>query len=200
MTPNTRPDGGAEPSGADAAGATPAHAAAGPAHAASLVRRLASAAASELAAADARREVLAAYTPERRVLGLPRAARMTAVAEVWRLGVLLLADDGALHGTGRVVRAERAARRSVTADSVAEQRALRAAAVKGGIAEGATVNFDTRPVDLDELDASAASGPLVVRDGAVLVRWSPSMPDALSPLEQYLADRVGLLAHPLPGA
>jgi hypothetical protein len=204
MTSNPGPDGGpdahGEPGRADAAGALPAAPQAGPGdplvRAAALVARLAEAAATELASAKARREVLADLVPERRVLGIPRAARMTPVGRVWRLGVLLVAEDGALHGTGRVVRAERPARRSVTAESVAEQRALRAAAVKGGIPEGETVNFDTSPIDLDELARTAASGPLVIRDGEVFVRWSPTQPDASAPFERYLAERVELLARP----
>ena len=181
MTSNPGPDGGRDPSGSDAA---------------ALVQRAATAAAAELAAAGARQEVLAEYTAERRLLGIPRAARMTPTARVWRLGVLLIAEDGGLHAAGRVVRAERPARRSVLAESVAEHRALRAAAVKGGIPEGETVDFDTRPVDLGALAEHGASGPLVVRDGEVLVRWSPAQPDALAPFERYLAERVELLAHP----
>ncbi|MGI9823555.1 hypothetical protein [Agromyces sp. Marseille-Q5079] len=206
MTPNPGPDGGVDPSRADAAGAADAAAPApDPSEtaaeapyepAAAVVRHLVAAAAAELAAAGARQEALAEYVAERRVLGIPRAARMTPVASVWRLGVLLIDDGGGLHGTGRVVRAERAARRSITAEAVAEQRALRAAAVKGGFAEGETVNFDTQPVDLGELARDAASGPLVVRDGEVHVRWSPTQPDALAPFERYLAERVDLLAHP----
>jgi hypothetical protein len=34
----------------------------------------------------------------------------------------------------------------------------------------------------------------------VLVRWSHAQPDALTPLDRYLADRVDLLAHPPQGA
>lgn len=154
-----------------------------------------------LRAAGARDEALADYVPERRVLGLPRAARMTPVGRVWRLGVLLIDAGGRICATGRVVRAERPTRRSIPANAVAEQRAYRAAAVKGGIPEGDTVNFDARPVDLDELAREGASGPLVLADdGAVLVRWSPSQPDALTPLERYLADRVELLVRPPNGS
>jgi hypothetical protein len=207
MTPNPGPDGSGDHGRADAAAPAPARddpteAVADHPHAdaAAEVRRLVAEATVELAAAGARQETLAGYMPERRVLGIPRAARMTPVARVWRLGVLLIAEDGGLHGTGRVVRAERAARRSVTAESVAEQRALRAAAVKGGIPEGETVDFDTSPVDLDALARDAASGPLVVRDGDVFVRWSPMQPDALAPFARYLAERVELLARPPAGA
>lgn len=155
-----------------------------------------------LAEASARTETLAEYVPGRRVLGIPRAPRMHVIAPVWRLGVLLLDADGRLYATGRVIRAERAVRKSVTADSVAEHRAYRAAAIKGGLPEGATVVFDAEPIELhgDALAAGAASGPLVSRGDQVLVRWSPSQPDALIPLEAYLRDRVGLLVSPPQGA
>lgn len=162
-------------------------------------RRLVADAVDVLRSAGARQETLAELVPERRVLGIPRAARMTPIGTVWRLGVLLLDGDGGLWDTGRVVRAERAARKSITSESVAEQRALRAAAVKGGIPEGATVAFDATPVSFDVLAGAGASGPLVLRDGQVLVRWSHAQPDALSPFDRYLADRVDLLAHPPQG-
>lgn len=165
-------------------------------------RELLTQVAEELRTSGARHEALAEFVSERRVLGIPRAARMTPIGRVWRLGVLLLDADAMLYATGRVVRAERPARKSVTAESVAEQRAFRAAAVKGGIPEGETVNFDAAPVDLDELGRGGASGPLVLdaAAGEVLVRWSPSQPDALTPLDAYLRDRADLLAHPPQGA
>lgn len=151
--------------------------------------------------ASARTETLAEYVPGRRVLGVPRAPRMSAIGPVWRLGVLLLDADGRLYATGRVIRAERAVRKSVTAESVAEQRAYRAAAIKGGLPEGATVVFDAEPIALDaDALAGAASGPLVMRGDEVLVRWSPTQPDALIPLEAYLRDRVDLLVSPPQGA
>lgn len=158
-----------------------------------------------LSASGARTETLADFVPERRVLGFPRAAGMQPIGRVWRLGVLLLDADGGVLGTGRVVRAERPARRSITAEAVAAQRALRAAAVKGGIAAGETVNFGASRIDFDELARSGSSGPLVLSEqhaagGKVLVRWSPSQPDALIDLASYLADRVELLVHPPSGA
>ena len=162
-------------------------------------RRLVADSVAALRDAGARQETLAELVPERRVLGIPRAARMIPVGRVWRLGVLLLDESGGVWDTGRVVRAERAARKSITAAAVAEQRALRAAAVRGGIPEGETVAFDARPIDLDELGRAGASGPLVVRGGDVLVRWSHAEPDALTPLDRYLADRVDLLTHPPQG-
>jgi hypothetical protein len=118
--------------------------------------------------------------------------------------VLLLDADGRLYATGRVVRAERPARKSVIAESVAEHRAYRAAAVKGGIPEGATVVFDARPLALEPAALAAGEGPLVIAGGAdglvVGVRWNPAFADATTPLDAYLAERVDLLAHPPLGA
>jgi len=162
-------------------------------------RELLITAAGVLRDGGARLETLAELVPARRVLGMPRAARMTTIGPVWRLGVLLLDEGGGAYATGRVVRAERAARKSITAESVAEQRALRAAAVKGGIPEGETVDFDAPAIDLDELGRVGESGPLVLREGTVCVRWSPAQPDAITPLDAYLRDRVDLLVRPPQG-
>ncbi|SIN85982.1 hypothetical protein [Agromyces cerinus] len=159
-----------------------------------------SAAARELGEHTARDEALAEYVPERRALGVPRAARMTPIGRVWRLGVLLVDADGRLFATGRVVRAERPVRRSTPAAAIAEQRAYAAAAAKGGFAEGETVNFGAVPVDPAELVRAGASGPIVVAGDELFVRWSPAQPDALTPLDRYLADRVELLANPPSGA
>jgi len=164
------------------------------------IAALAGDAVAALRASGARTEVLADLEPERRVLGIARAARMVPRGRVWRLGVLLLDDAGHVLASGRVVRAERPSRRSIPANAVAEQRALRAAAIKGGIPEGEAVNFDTSPIDLDELARAGASGPLVLGDAEVLVRWSPAQPDALTALDRYLADRVELLTSPPSGA
>ena len=160
-----------------------------------------------LSEASARTETLAEFVPSRRVIGIPRAPRMRVIGPVWRLGVLLLDADRHVYGTGRVIRAERAARKSVTAESVAVQRAYREAAVRGGIAEGATVVFDAEPVELDAeaLAADATSGPLVLTTGPdgsveVGVRWNPSRDDALIPFASYLAERVDLLVNPPQGA
>ncbi|WP_022888811.1 hypothetical protein [Agromyces italicus] len=157
-------------------------------------------AAARLAAARARDEVLAELVQPKPVLGVARAARMAHRGRVWRLGVLLLAPDGALHATGHVVRAERPARRSVLAASVAEHRGWQAAAVKGGIAEGETVNFDAPGVDLDELARTGASGPIVFDGETVRVRWNPGQTGALAELGRYLDDRVGLLVDPPGGS
>ncbi|QAY72848.1 hypothetical protein ET445_05300 [Agromyces protaetiae] len=173
-----------------------------------------------LDAAHARTEVLAEYEPARRVFGVKRSARLRPMGRVWRLGVLALDEEGGLWAHGNVVRAEKPAIRSITANSVAVHRAYRAAAVKGGIAEGETVVFDAVPVALDgrllepaepgepvdpagpaaptagAQPAASADSPVVVQDGEVFVRWRAGDPSALAPFEPYLRERVDLLAHP----
>ena len=161
-------------------------------------RQLLSDAVADLRAAGAP-ETLAELVPERRVLGMPRPARMTPVGRVWRLGVLLLDEAGGVWDTGRVVRAERAARKSITAESVAEQRALRAAAVKGGIPEGETVDFDATADRPRRARSRRGIRPARAARRRVLVRWSHAQPDALTPLDRYLADRVDLLVRPPQG-
>ncbi|WP_438853694.1 hypothetical protein [Agromyces sp. M3QZ16-3] len=158
-----------------------------------------------LVEASARTETLAEFVPERRVLGIPRAPRMRVIGPIWRLGVLLLDADGRLYSTGRVVRAERAVRRSVLAESIAEQRAYRAAAIRGGIAEGTSVVFDAVPLHLEADALAEGVGPLLLTsfaDGTVDVgvRWNPTSAGAILPLGSYLSERVELLAHPPQGA
>ncbi|WP_350348675.1 hypothetical protein ABIQ69_01725 [Agromyces sp. G08B096] len=176
--------------GADASGGSPVERA----------QAAVEAAVAELRAGGARDEALAAFVPERRVLGIRRSPRLVPDGRVWRAGALLLGSDGRLFATGRVVRAERPARRSVLAASVAEHRALQAAAVRGGHPEGESVNFDAVPVSYEELITTGASGPLFLSDGDVLVRWNASVPDAGTEIGRYLRDRVDLLVHPPQGA
>ncbi len=153
-----------------------------------------------LAAAGARDEALAEFEAERRRLGIRRAPRMVPVGRVWRLGALLLGPSAELYGTGRVVIAEQPAHRSVIAASIGEHRAFQAAAVRGGYRVGETVDFDAVPIDLGALAETGESGPLVLHDGAVMVRWSPTQPGMLAELTAYLADRVELLVNPPDGA
>lgn len=164
------------------------------------IRALAAALTRALADAGARDEALAVFEPARRRLGVTRPERMRPVGRVWRLGALLLAPSGELYGTGRVVRADRPARRSVVALAVAEQRAYQAAAVRGGFPAGTTVDFDAVPIDLDQLHRTDASGPLVLQGGVAFLRWSPSNPQALAELAPYLRDRAALLLDPPAGA
>ncbi|MFT4305995.1 MAG: glutaminase [Microbacterium sp.] len=146
------------------------------------------------------REALGQWRAPKRVLGISRAPRLWPAGTAWHLGVLLLSDD-ALLATGEIVRAREEVRRGFAAESQRERSEVAAAAFRGGFAEGQTVHVGWRELDLDavaDVPASAASAPLVVRDGVVLVAWSPR--GAPIPLARYLDERVALALDPPRGA
>ncbi|GAB3807503.1 hypothetical protein GCM10028798_32160 [Humibacter antri] len=178
-------------------------------------------AAARLTAAGARVEALAEYLPSSRVLLVPRPERLRPLGTVWRLGVLLLmaeaADDAqrsaqsagstavgtppyppALFATGSITRAHEPGRTTFIAASAERRRQLRVAAFRGRYRPGTSVNFDAPRIPLDA-SLVGASGPLTVREGAALVRWSGD-PDALTAFDAYLAERVALLVEPPIGA
>jgi len=127
----------------------------------------------------------------RRLLGIPRAARIVPAGTAWHLGVLLLTEDAVL-ATGEVVRAREDAIRGFAAESQRERAAVAAAASRGGFADGQAVHIGWRVIDLDALDAG--SSPLAVRGGIPSVRWSAA--GGYVALAGYLDDRVDLLVHP----
>jgi len=154
-----------------------------------------------LATADARREALAELIPARRTFLIRREPVLRRVGAVWRLGVFLLEPDGALRATGTLIRATPPGRPQNLSRSVEDRRSLRAAARRGGFRDGETVNFDAPRIPLDAALLHAADGPLFLRDGEALVRWSPAAGDAgARPFAGYLSERVDLLAHPPEGA
>lgn len=154
-----------------------------------------------LTAAGARQEALAELVPARRVMLVRREPSLRRIGSVWRLGVFLLDEDAVLRATGSLVRATPPGRPQGLAQSVEERRALRAAAQRGGFRDGETVNFAAPPIGLDAGALRSSAGPLFVRDGRALVRWSAAAGDgAAREFGAYLAERVDLAAHPPEGA
>jgi hypothetical protein len=156
-----------------------------------------------LTAAHARTETLAELRSPRRIGPLRRAPKFVPVAEVWRLGVLLLAADrdgsGRLFATGSVTRAGEPRHPNFTSMSGEERRELREAAQRAGFPAGQTVDYDAEPLPIG--DPLVATGPLVLRDDELFVSWNASRsPDSLTPFAAYLAERVELLADPPQGA
>lgn len=144
-------------------------------------------------------DAVAEFVPPSRRLGLRRAARLRPVGRAWRLGVLLLSADGTVRATGSVTRAVPPGHPGHMAASTEQRRQVRDAAFRGPFPEGATVWFDSPVIDLAALDGAA--GPLFLRDGRVLVRWSVSADDdAARELGPYLDERVALITHPPQGA
>jgi len=166
-----------------------------------VMRAAIDAAVAALTESGARQEALAEFVPARRRLLIRREPVLRRIGSVWRLGVLLLEADGTLRATGTLVRATPPGRPQYQSQSAEHRRALRAAAQRGHFREGETVNLDAPPVDLDPDALRVSSGPLFLREGRALVRWSAAADDAHAlAIESYLSERVDLLAHLPEGA
>jgi hypothetical protein len=162
-------------------------------------------AAARLADSGARDEAVADYEGRRRTFLIAREPVLRPVGRAWRLGVLLLDRAGALRATGSIVRATSPGRTQYVSVSAETRRAFRAAAERGRFREGETVNFDAAPVPVEAGSLREAAetrlGPLFLRDGRILVRWSAAVTDAdARDAFGYLAERVDLLVHPPQGA
>ncbi|WP_125100377.1 hypothetical protein [Leucobacter chromiireducens] len=165
--------------------------------------------AERLTLAGVEAEHLAVLEPPRRVLLWTRPARMREIGRVWRLGTLLLGTDGALYAAGRATRAAERGRPGYQSLSREERREIAAAALRGGFASGAPVNFDATEIPIEDpaaLAALAASGPdggaelpLGLADGEVRVRWRAGAPLAgAQTLAAFLSERAELLRSPEP--
>ena len=145
-------------------------------------------------------EAIAEYVPEgRKLFVLPRPATMRALGEAWRLGSLLLDTEGGLWVAGRATRAAERGRVGYQSVSREERRDIAAAALRGGYAEGFPVNFDARPISLDEasLRELGPTDPIGLAESEIRVRWRTGASlDSAPTLEQYLRERVALLVDP----
>lgn len=171
--------------------------------AATAARAAIASAIDRLVTASARTEALAQLQVPRALGPFRRAPKFVPVARVWRLGVLLLAaeNDGTprLFATGSVTRARDPRHPNFTSVSGEERREVREAARRAGFAAGEPVDYDARPLPLD--DTLGSVGPLVLRDGQLFVSWNATRsPESLTPFAAYLAERVELLADPPAGA
>jgi hypothetical protein len=167
--------------------------------AAAAARRSIEIAITELGSSGAPTETLAEYRPAHRTLLIPRRASFVTRGPVWRLGVLLLAADGALFATGAVTRARDPKHPNYTSVSGEERRELREAAGRAGFGIHDTVNFDAEPLPFDE--TLGTRGPLLLRGPELMVSWNASRtPDSLRPFADYLRERVELATRPPEGA
>lgn len=135
----------------------------------------------------------------RKSLGfIPRKQTYRRAGVGWRLGVVAVDTDGRLYVVGQIVRATRQVLPGHQAESARERRAMKEQLVDVGFPDGATVLLDAVPVvNPAAVQPTTASGPVVARDGRILIRWMPSAPDsALMPLPAYLAERTELALRP----
>lgn len=143
-------------------------------------------------------EVVAAAVAKLRDAGAPTETRIAVLrgafgrtklrpaGEVWRLGALCLADDGALFATGDVLVVTEPTHPNYRNELALERNELRALLRRAGVPAGATVVLDARPLDLD-----APEPPLIATDAGLGVLWTTG--GASIPFDRYLAERVDLL-------
>jgi hypothetical protein len=116
-------------------------------------------------------------------------AKLRPVGEVWRLGALCLAADGALFATGEVIVVTEPTHPNHRNELALERNELRALLRRAGLPAGATAVLDARPLDLD-----APEPPLVATGDGLGVLWAAG--GASIPFDAYLAERVRLLIEP----
>ena len=112
--------------------------------------------------------------------------RLRAVGEVWRLGALCLAADGAVFATGDVIVVTEPTHPNFRNELALERNELRALLRRAGVPVGTTVVMDPRALDLD-----APEAPLVATDDGLGVLWTTG--GSAIPLGRYLAERVDLV-------
>jgi hypothetical protein len=146
-----------------------------------------------LTAAGVPLEELAEYVPRRpRLLGSSRA-HFRSLGKVWHLGVLLVSPDGSVYSTGASTRAVRPRHPNNQSVSAEARRHFRDTAFKGPFVEGATINYDVRPVDFSPEGLRSPFGSVFEHDGRILVRWRPGADETNSiPLADYIAEKVTL--------
>jgi hypothetical protein len=126
---------------------------------------------AELQHRGARDEALGAWR-EHRLLFIRRPSSIEPVSRAWRLGALLLSQDGSLYVVARVTRAIEP--RDFSSDKTVagqQRRDEQRAAARGRFTRGETVNHGYRPVSNDEAQSIVGAEPLVVylRDRALLL-------------------------------
>lgn len=136
------------------------------------------------------KETLGVWRTPRKILGMGAEPRIEPVGEAWHVGALLIGDDY-VAAVGEIIRSKDPGRRGYTAESARERAAVRAAALRGRIPEGAVVHVGWSAVDLGLLGAGESQPPISVQDGIPMIRWSAAGGE--TPLAGYLNERVSLL-------
>jgi hypothetical protein len=146
-------------------------------------------------------EAAAAAVAELRDAGAPTETRVAtlrgafggtklrAVGEVWRLGALCLAADGAVFATGEVIVVTEPTHPNYRNELAVARNELRVLLRRAGLPVGSTAVLDARPLDLD-----APEAPLVPTEDGLGVLWIAG--GAIIPFDAYLTERVDLLVNP----
>jgi hypothetical protein len=112
--------------------------------------------------------------------------KLRRAGQVWRLGALCLADDGAVFATGDVLVVTEPTHPNHRNALALERNELRALLRRAGVPVGATAVLDARPLDVD-----APEAPLVATEDGLGVLWTTG--GASIPFTTYVNERVELL-------
>jgi hypothetical protein len=158
------------------------------------LQRLLAATVDQLAATASRQEAIG-YLKTSKGLGLLRRPPvMVPLNRAWRLGRLLLDDDGNLFLAGKLTRAVEPGRPTNLSSSVEQRRADRLAASRGHFSPGEVINYEVTPIAVDATSLENGEGPLSLDGENVLVRWEKTGgQEANSRLDAYIAERMSLL-------
>lgn len=115
--------------------------------------------------------------------------KVQPVGEVWRVGALCLASNGAVFATGDVLIVAEPTHPNHRNALAVQRNEQRLRLRRAGIAVGTTVVWDARSLDLDDPEP-----PLVVTSGGLGVLWATGVIPV--PLAAYLNERVDLLIRP----
>lgn len=137
-------------------------------------------------------DVIAEYRAPRRVLVWHTRPKFRQVGSGWRLGVFLIDDLGNLYATGDTTRGHQPNHPGHVSHERERRRSLTEAAFRSGFQHGEVVHFDVSPIDWRTAPLPP-DGPLLVRDGAVWVRWSRNAAN-VEPREfsSYLREQLDL--------
>jgi hypothetical protein len=114
--------------------------------------------------------------------------KLRLAGEVWRLGALCIAADGAVFATGDVLVVTEPTHPNFRNELALERNEQRRLLRRAGIPVGATVVLNARRLDLE-----APEPPLVATGDGLAVEWTAG--GTPIPLEAYLAERVDLLTR-----
>ena len=131
-------------------------------------------------------------TPKR-ILGIPRRARLELDVPVWPLGQLLLGDDESLFAAGDTVTPREDRPIGYTSERQRARDELRTMASRAGIPIGSAVHIDPQLLRRPGEPSLTVAGPLVEDGGALAVRWSTMPGAAPRSLADYLEERIELL-------
>lgn len=157
------------------------------------IQHLVSDAATELAKRGVSTVTLADFSPATKRFLFTKKAAFTPRAEVWSLGVLLIAVDSTLYTAGETTRAVQPGYPGHVSHERERRREFTKVAFESGFAPGTVIYFDSPEIALHPGAILPDDSALTETDGEIRVRWNRKLPHTSTvPLERYLNEQLEL--------